>query len=48
MRVLNAECEEVYIDTLAEGDLDLDNFEGAEAIQALSVLDGVVLATPRI
>lgn len=44
VRELNAESVNVDIDTLAEGDLDLDKFEGEEAMQALSVLDGVVLS----
>lgn len=43
MRELNAESVDVDIDKLAEGDLDLDKFEGEDAIQALSVLDGVLL-----
>jgi hypothetical protein len=42
VRELNAESVDVDIDKLADGDLDLDKFEGEEAIHAVSVLDGVL------
>lgn len=43
VRELNAQEIELTLESFVQDDLDLDKFEGEDAIQALSVMDGVVL-----
>ena len=43
MRELNAQSVEVDLENFPADDPDLDKFDGEDALQALSVLDGVVL-----
>jgi hypothetical protein len=40
---VNPRVEDIALVTLADGDLELGKFDGEEAIQALAVLDGVLL-----